>query len=57
MEKRCADCRNGEHGDYDDKIMLVVVRDPGTMRLIRRAYMCEEHRRMYNNDGYQVIIK
>ena len=52
---RCADCRDGEHENYDEKIELVVVRDPETKRFIKRAWLCKEHRDMYSNDGYEIL--
>lgn len=54
--KRCADCRNGEHDNFDDDIKLVYVRNPETKKIIRRAYMCHSHRDMYADDGYEVKI-
>ena len=54
--KQCADCRDGEHDNYDDRVVLVVIRDPDTKKLIKRCYMCEEHRKMYDYDGYDVIV-
>lgn len=51
---QCADCRNGEHGDYDDDIELVYVRDPDTNRMVRRGKMCSQHREIYAADGYEV---
>lgn len=53
--KRCADCRNGEHDNYDDDVKLVVIRDPDTKKLVKRAYECGEHREMYATDGYELI--
>lgn len=54
--KRCADCRDGEHPNYDDDVRLVVVRDPDTKKLVKRSYMCELHRTQYMDDGYEVIL-
>jgi hypothetical protein len=58
--RRCADCRDGEHDNYDDDVRLVVVRNPDTNRLVKRAYMCKEHRTMYGDevsgDGYDVTV-
>lgn len=51
---RCADCRDGEHENYDENVRLVCVRDPDTKRVVKRAYMCDNHRQMYRNDGYSV---
>ena len=54
MMKRCADCRDGEHENYDDDVMLVVVRDPETKNTVKRANLCNEHRGAYLDDGYEV---
>lgn len=53
--KRCADCRDGEHENYDEDVRLVTVRDPETGNLEKRAYLCAEHREMYAVDGFDVI--
>jgi len=53
-KKRCSECRNGEHDDYDDDIRLVYVRDPESNKIILRANLCNEHREMFASDGYQV---
>lgn len=51
--KQCADCRDGEHENYDDDVVLVTVRDPYKPgRLVKRSYMCGDHRTMYLDDGY-----
>jgi hypothetical protein len=52
--KQCADCRDGEHDNYDDDVHLVFVRDPDTQKMVKRVYMCEQHRDMYESDGYEV---
>lgn len=52
--KHCADCRAGEHDNYDDDVKLVVLRDPDTNRIVKRSYMCTNHRRMYDYDGYEI---
>jgi hypothetical protein len=54
--KRCADCRNGEHENYDDEVQLVVVRDSEAGRIVKRANLCEEHREMYISDGYRIYV-
>lgn len=54
--KQCADCRNGEHDNYDDKVELVFVRDPDTKKIVKRANLCMEHRIMYRDDGYEVKL-
>lgn len=53
--KRCNDCRDGEHENYDDRVKLVVVYDAQVGRMVKRANLCEEHREMYHNDGYRII--
>ena len=52
----CRDCANGGHNNYDEDVKLVYVRDPDTKRMIRRCYMCSDHRLMYEQDGYDVHI-
>ena len=52
--KQCADCRDGEHDNYDDDVRLVRVTDPDTKKMVKRSYMCEGHRAMYIDDGYKV---
>lgn len=51
--KQCAECRDGEHDNYDEKVILVTVRDTDG-KLFRRANMCESHREAYADDGYNV---
>lgn len=53
-QNRCADCRDGEHDNIDDDVLLVYVRDPDAGRMLKRAYLCAEHRYMYEADGYEV---
>lgn len=53
-DKHCSDCKDGDHPDYDDNIRLVWVRDMDTNKLVKRSYMCAEHRQMYSDDGYFV---
>lgn len=71
MSKQCADCRDGEHDNYDDDVRLVVVHEtsespqktygpvyvPAAKRIVRRAYMCGAHREMYAEDGYLITEK
>lgn len=54
--KQCADCRDGEHENYDDDVVLVTVRDPDNPPgpWFKRSYMCGEHRTMYLGDGYEL---
>jgi hypothetical protein len=54
-EKQCADCRDGEHENYDDDVHLMVVRDPKTKKIHRRAYLCGEHRGAYLDDGWELL--
>jgi hypothetical protein len=54
MTKRCSDCRDGEHTNYDDNVYMVVVHDPDTGKLVKRSYMCEAHRQAYYDDGYRL---
>jgi len=53
---RCADCRAGEHPDFDDDVRLVLIRDPDVPRYRKRAYLCSEHRQAYEWDGYTVTL-
>lgn len=55
--RHCADCRDSEHDNYDDNVKLVILRDPDTNHLVKRSYMCKQHRIMYCEDGYEVIEK
>lgn len=50
--RQCCDCRDGEHDNYDDDVILTTVREPDTGRLLKRGYLCESHRIMYEDDGY-----
>ncbi len=50
----CCECRNGEHPNYDENIELVYVKDPDTSKLVKRGWMCAEHRQAYLDDGYTV---
>jgi hypothetical protein len=52
--KRCFECRLGEHDNYDDDVRLVVVRDPETKKIVRRGYLCGDHRDCWRTDGYEV---
>lgn len=54
--KRCCECADGEHENYDNDIKYVVVKDPDTGKVVVRGNMCSEHRSMYDSDGY-IIIK
>lgn len=52
---QCAECRNGEHEDYQDDAKLVTVRDPEAGKLAGRMKLCSEHIEMRLMDGYEVI--
>ena len=54
MTNRCADCRDGEHEDYDLDVELVIVKEEGSGRWIKRAWLCKDHRDMYEGDGFEV---
>lgn len=54
--KRCNDCRDGEHDNYDNNVILTIVRDPETGAFVKRAYLCDMHSEMYLDDGYTVTI-
>ena len=54
-ERECAECRDGEHGNYDDDVKLVVIKNPDTNKIYRRSYMCNQHRQMYEDDGYDLF--
>ena len=56
-EKQCSDCRDSEHDNYDDQVELVIVRDPETGKMVKRAYLCKEHVSMYLDDGYELVVK
>lgn len=52
--KRCAECRDGEHPNYDNHVVLVKILQPDSHICVKRAYLCLEHRRMYLSDGYLI---
>ena len=54
--RQCADCRNGEHANYDEDVRLTVARDPDTGKIGKRAYLCSEHRAAYLDDGYALKV-
>uniref|UniRef100_A0A6H2A427 Uncharacterized protein n=1 Tax=viral metagenome TaxID=1070528 RepID=A0A6H2A427_9ZZZZ len=54
MNNKCAECRNGEHEDYDNDIQLIYARDPETKKIIKRANLCGDHRQALKDDGYEV---
>ena len=56
MTKYCADCRDGDHDNYDDKVFITVVREPDTKKIVKRSYMCQDHRIAYRDDGYLVSV-
>lgn len=55
--RRCCDCRDGEHDNYNDDVVMTIIRDSDTKKFVKRGYMCGEHRQMYFDDGYEVIEK
>ena len=52
---RCAECRDGEHDNLTNDVRLVLVRDPDTKRIVRRAWLCSDHISTNLEDGYEVI--
>jgi len=52
--RRCCECRNGEHENYDNDVKMTVVRDPDTKKLVKRGYICETHVMMYLEEGFLV---
>jgi len=52
--KRCTDCRDGEHENYDDNVQRMVVRDPDSMEVLKTTELCDYHKEMYASDGYEV---
>ena len=50
---QCAECRNGEHEDYQDDAKLVVIKSDGL--LAGRMKLCSEHIEMRLMDGYEVF--
>lgn len=55
--RRCCDCRDGEHDNYDDDVKLTIVREPDEKGFLKRGYLCENHRVMYEDDGYLLTIE
>jgi hypothetical protein len=51
---KCADCRDGEHENYSPEVDFVIVGDPTSNELIKKAWMCTDHQEMYLMDGYTV---
>ena len=51
---QCAECKAGEHEDYDDDIKMCAVRDPDTNRVTRKK-LCGEHREAFAEDGIDSI--
>lgn len=54
MAKQCADCRDGEHKNYDDNVLLVIIRDGENLKFVKRSCTCEHHRQAYFDDGYTI---
>ena len=55
--RRCFECKAGEHENYDDDIVLTIIKDPINKKIFKKGYMCHEHRMMYLDDGFIVIEK
>lgn len=55
--RRCCDCRDGEHENYDDDLVLTTIKDPDTGKLVKRGYLCGSHRQIYDDDGYLLYTK
>ena len=55
--RRCCECRNGEHENLDDDVRMTIVKDPDTGHIVKRGYICGEHREAYECDGYDLIVK
>lgn len=56
MSHECADCRDAKR-ETDGTVKLILVRDPGTGKMVKRAYLCEEHEEMYASDGYEMLAQ
>lgn len=52
----CSDCQLGEHDNYDDDVRKCIVVDPDDGRVTLRGLLCESHRTMYEDDGYEVLL-
>lgn len=55
-EKRCCECRAGEHPNYDDVVGLCVVKDPENGKAVQRGYLCAGHVEIRTMDGYDVYL-
>jgi hypothetical protein len=53
----CCECRKGEHDNYDEDVVLTVVRDPETNKVALRGYLCANHREAFAMDGYDLFEK
>lgn len=54
MERRCCECRKGEHENLDDNLKKVEVRNPDTRGFVLRGWVCGEHREAFESDGYEI---
>ncbi len=54
MSRRCVECLDERHDDYDNKGKVVIVRNPETGQIIMRTYLCRTHREIYEARGYKV---
>ena len=55
--RECHECRDGEHDNYDDLVLMTVVRDQETGKIVGRGYLCREHRDMHEEDGHDVTTR
>jgi hypothetical protein len=53
-QRRCCECRDGEHDNFTDDVRLYVVRDPEERRIVKRGYLCSEHVQSKLLDGYEL---
>lgn len=51
--KRCSECRDGGHEDYDDNVVKCLVKNPDDGR-VTKILLCGEHRCARRDDGYEV---
>lgn len=51
-EKRCSECRDGEHDNYDDNVELCKVYDNG--KFLKKLLLCGAHQHCFLEDGYEL---
>ncbi len=56
-EKRCCDCRDGEHENLTENVRLYTVRNKSTKKLVKRGYFCEDHVHCILSDGEHELIE